>query len=338
VSSETGRAEESEDLVTFDVAGQEFALPLAQVEEVLPAPAMVTALAHAEAVVLGLTAVRDTLLPLLSLRVLLGLASRPTANEREKVLVVKVEGMHVGLVADRARAIIAAESRLVDPVPPTLAARVGGESRVRSIYRGEGGRRLISILSPQDLFREDVMQRLTANRPSVDVQHPRDTTTKRQEVIFLVFRLGDDEYGLPIDAVVEVARVPEQITRVPKTPKFLEGVVNLRGDILPVVDQRRRFDMPPGEKTAVRRLVVVTTGRHRAGLIVDGVSDVLRSGAEAVEPAPQLTDDTSRLVRGVINLEASSRIVLVLDPTELLTRAERGLLDKFKAERPRTDA
>ena len=59
-----------------------------------------------------------------------------------------------------------------------------------------------------------------------------------------MFRLGDDEFGLPIDAVDEVARVPDQITRVPKTPKFLEGVVNLRGEVLPVVDQRRRFDMP----------------------------------------------------------------------------------------------
>ena len=59
-----------------------------------------------------------------------------------------------------------------------------------------------------------------------------------------MFRLGDDEFGLPIEAVDEVARVPDQITRLPKTPKFLEGVVNLRGEVLPVVDQRRRFDMP----------------------------------------------------------------------------------------------
>ena len=65
----------------------------------------------------------------------------------------------------------------------------------------------------------------------------------------MVFRLGDDEFGLPIEAVDEVARVPDQITRLPKTPKFLEGVVNLRGEVLPVVDQRRRFDMPALEQT-----------------------------------------------------------------------------------------
>ena len=337
-SAETGYAQKTESLVTFDVAGQEFALPLAQVQEILPAPATVTALAHSEPVVLGLTAVRNTLLPLLSLRGLLGLAARERSDERQKVVVVKIEGLHVGLVADRARAIIAAESHLVDPIPPALAARVGGESRVQSVYRAESGQRLISILSPQHLFREHVMQSLAANRPSQQGDDVHRATTDTKELIFLVFRLGGDEYGLPIDTVVEVARVPEQITRVPKTPKFLEGVVNLRGEVLPVVDQRRRFDMPAREKTEGQRLIVVTTERHRAGVIVDGVSDVLRSRADAVQPAPELTNETSRLVHGVINLETSNRIVLVLNATELLTRAERGLLDKFKAERERTGA
>ena len=61
---------------------------------------------------------------------------------------------------------------------------------------------------------------------------------------FVVFRLGSEEFGLPIEAVDEVALVPERLTRLPKTPKFLEGVINRRGMVLPVVDQRRRFEMP----------------------------------------------------------------------------------------------
>ena len=335
---ETRAAEETETLVTFDVAGQEFALPLTDVEEIIPAPASVTALAHSEAVVLGLTAVRDTLLPLLSLRALLGFPLQQTAPDREKVLVVKVAGARVGLVADRARAVMAAEIRLLDPVPPALAARTGGESRIRAVYRAEAGRRLISILSSQQLFRDDVMQKLAAEQRSQNGQDLAAEPSAAHELTFLVFRLADDEFGLPIETIAEVARVPDQITRLPKTPKFLEGVVNLRGEVLPVIDQRRRFDMPPLAKLDGRRLVVVKTERHRAGVIVDGVSGVLRSSPGAIEPAPQLTDETSRLVRGVINLPASSRIVLLLDPMELLTRAEQGLLDKFEAQQHRTGA
>lgn len=328
----------AEMLVTFDVAGQEFALPLTDVQEIIPAPATVTAVAHSEAVVLGLTAVRDTLLPLLSLRGLLGFPAQQAAPEREKVLVVKVGGTRVGLVADRARAVLSADPRRLDPVPPALAARTGGESRIRSVYRGESGRRLISVLSPQQLFRDDVMQKLGAAQPPPGGHQEPVQPIDRQELICLVFRLGEDEFGLPVEAVVEVARVPDQITRLPKTPKFLEGVVNLRGEVLPVIDQRRRFDMPRAEDLAGRRLIVIRTERHRAGVIVDGVSDVLRASVSAVEPAPALTDETSRLVRGVINLPSSNRMILLLDPMELLTRAERGLLDKFEAQRQRMDA
>ncbi len=331
-------ADETETLVTFEVAGQEFAFPLPEVQEIIPAPASITALAHSDAMVLGLTAVRDTLLPLLSLRILLGFASQQTEPERQKVLVVKVGGTRVGLVADRARAILAADARLVDPIPAALAARMSGESRIRSVYRAEAGRRLISILSTQQLFREDVMDKLGAGQRSRTERAEPLSSTARQESSFLVFRLGDDELGLPIDAVVEVARVPDQITRLPKTPEFLEGVVNLRGEILPVIDQRRRFDMAPCPDSAARRLMVVKTEHHRAGVIVDSVSGVLRSSASAVEPAPELTDEVSRLVRGVINLASSNRIVLLLDPMELLTRAEKGLLDKFAAQQRRTGA
>jgi purine-binding chemotaxis protein CheW len=332
----TNSAATIEMLVTFEVAGQEFALPLAAVEEILPAPADITAVARAEAAVLGLTTVRSRLLPLLSLRTLLGFAAPTAADDRQKVVVMKLGDSRVGLVADRARAIVAADSALVDPLPPVLVARTGGESRIRSVYRGEGGQRLISILSPEQMFRNEVMQRLTGIDQGANADQGSSTPAGK-ELVFLVFRLADDEFALPIDTVVEVAHVPEQITRVPRTPKFLEGVVNLRGEVLPIVDQRRRFEMPSLDATATRRLVVVRTARHRAGLIVDGVSDVLRTTAAQIKPPPDLTDATSRLINGVLNLEQSQRIVLLLDPAELLTRAEQGLLDTFQASRKKAN-
>ncbi len=324
--------EAAEMLVTFDVAGQEFALDMATVREVLPAPAARTAVPRAEALILGVTSLRGALLPLLSLRALLGFPAAHAPGLREKVIVMNVAGAQVGLVADRARAIVAAEPDLVDPVPAVLSSRMGGESRIRAIYRGEGGRRLISILAPEQLFREEVMQRLNAQRDRKDMSTRQAVEVKDNMFDFLVFRLGEDEFGLPIEAVEEVAQVPIQITRVPKTPKFLEGVINLRGTVLPVIDQRRRFDMSSSAQSRRRRLVVVRTHQHRAGLIVDAVPDVLRISEASVEAAPDLTEGIARLVRGVINLHQSNRIVLLLDPSELLTRAERGLLDKFQAE------
>lgn len=325
-----GETADHQKLVTFEVAGQEFALALEAVREIVPAPDGVAEVPHSEALVLGVMAYRDTLLPLLSLRGLLGFGPGAGRDGREKVLVAAVGGVLVGLVADAMRSIVAADPALVEPTPAMLAARMGGEAQIASIYRGEGGARLISILAPDQLFREDVMARLgqSGDLTASPVEAAEAAGETRQ---LLVFQLGGEEFALPIDVVDEVAQAPEQVTRLPKTPAFLEGVINLRGAVLPVIDQRRRFDMPPAPNREGRRLIAVRTSDRRAGLIVDSVSDVLRIPDAAIEPAPDLAGEVTRLVHSVVNLEATGRMVLLLDPSELLTRAERGLLDAFQA-------
>lgn len=333
VSHETTAADDRQKLVSFDVAGQEFALALDVVREIVPAPETIVALPHSETLVLGMASYRDSLLPLLSLRGLLGLPAAAQRDGREKVIVTAVGGALVGLLADRMRDIVPADADLIEPTPAMLAARTGGEARIRAIYRGEGGQRLISILDPEQLFRRDVMARLGhADSTARPAQTPDET--EAEDLLFLVFRLGDDEFGLPIAVVDEVARAPDQVTRLPKAPAFLEGVINLRGEVLPVVDQRRRFDMRPATETEGRRLIVVRTDRHRAGLIVDSVSEVLRSRADAIEPAPDMTGEATRLLHGVINLQEAGRLILLLDPAELLSRTERGLLDAFQTPEP----
>jgi purine-binding chemotaxis protein CheW len=329
IATKAAEAEaERETFVSFDVAGQEFALELGVVQEIIALPDAVAVAPRVEAVVAGVMVLRDRLLPLLSMRELLGFAPAPISEVRAKVLVASVGGGLVGLIADHARAVISADPALIDPLPPVIQARSGGEARIKSIYRGEGGQRLVSILEPGQLFRGDVMKRLGEARDASRPQPQIDEASEERK--FLVFRLGEDEFALPVEAVVEVARAPDRVTRVPKAPKFLAGVINLRGAVVPVIDQRQRFDVPRLEQGDGGRLVVVQTGRHRAGLIVDSVSEVLGTTADAIKDAPDLTADIARLVIGVVNIEAEGRILLILDPAELLTRAERGLLDKFE--------
>ena len=119
---------DTEVLVTFDVADQEYALGLDAVREIVPAPDNVTTVPRAEAVVVGMMPYRGQLLPLLSLRGLLGFANAAERTGREKVVVACVGGTLVGLMADRARAIVSAERRLIDPLPSAS----GGSHRRRS--------------------------------------------------------------------------------------------------------------------------------------------------------------------------------------------------------------
>lgn len=325
-----GANDERRPLVSFEVAGQEFALDLGSVQEIIDAPAGRATLPASDGAVLGVASFRGSLLPLLSLRGLLGFAEPLELTGREKVVVARIGPALVGLMADRMRTLFAADTDSIEEVPPVLAARIGGEARVTAIFRGEGGRRLVSLLEPRTLFKEEVMQRLGAARSAAPASTDETKQERGEERQFVVFRLADDEFALPIEAVNEVARVPEQITRVPKTPKFLEGVINLRGEVLPVVDQRRRFDMPVMTDGRGRRLLVVRTAQHRAGLIVDSVSEVMRCFADEIDAAPTLTGEKVRLVQGVVSIDGAGRIVLVLDPAELLTRTERGLLDALE--------
>ena len=112
--------------------------------------------------------------------------------------------------------------------------------------------------------------------------------------------------------------------------------MSFRGDILPVVDQRRRFDLPLRVGDASRRVIVVRSDRHRAALIVDSVSEVLSNRRGEMDPAPDFMGEGTRLVVGVINLQAAARMVMVLDPAELLSRNERGLLDAFDPDSAET--
>jgi purine-binding chemotaxis protein CheW len=321
-------AAEREIFVTFDVAGQEFAIDLGLVQEIIALPAVIAAAPRAEAAVAGMMAFREQLLPLLSMRELLGFAPAPVSEMRAKIIVASIGSGLVGLVADRARAVIAADPRLIDPTPAVIQARSGGEARIKSIYRGEEGRRLVSILAPEQLFRGDVMKRLGEVRDAFAPQPQIDRVSGSGSFwCFGSARTSSDCRWRRWSKW----RAPDRITRLPEAPRFLEGVINLRGAVVPVIDQRKRFDMPRLEQGDGRRLVVVQTGRHRAGLIVDSVSEVLRTTAHAVKDAPDLTEDIARLVTGVVNIEAEGRILLILDPAELLTRAERGVLDKFES-------
>jgi purine-binding chemotaxis protein CheW len=143
-----------------------------------------------------------------------------------------------------------------------------------------------------------------------------------EEEQFVIFRLAREEYGVPIAAVQEIVRVPEEMTRLPKAPAFIEGVVNLRGAVLPVIDQRMRFDLDDIERNDRQRIMVFLIAGVRTGFIVDSVSEVLKIPGDAIGPAPALSEEQRRLISRVANLESKKRIILLIDADHLLDQHE----------------
>jgi purine-binding chemotaxis protein CheW len=173
---------------------------------------------------------------------------------------------------------------------------------------------------------------------------------EEKEIVQLAsFLVGDGWYALDIMRIKEIIQ-PQPITRVPKAPPFIEGVIELRGAILPIVDLRKRFDLeptPPGRST--KYLIVALEGldprgqpnrtptRWVVGLVVDGVREVLRVARDEIRPAPAMAvGESSRYFSGVC--PHRDQIVMVLDLDAVLSSTERislaGLAQESVAPRP----
>jgi purine-binding chemotaxis protein CheW len=314
-------------LVSFDLGGQEYALPLDRVREIIQLPKQVAEMARSEAAVLGVVTLRDSLLPLVSLRALLGLPPIAAA-EAGKVVVLPLGRGAVGVVADRTREILHVDQDAIDPAP-ALLTRGEGDAEIASICRLDRGRRLVAVLSPDRLFRSDLIRRLLSEQASEDSETIQEDGSQMADEQFIVFRLGNQEYGLPIAAVDEIARRPDQVARMPKAPAFVDGVMNLRGAVMPIIDLRRRFDIVSDVPSASRRILVLSVGGGKTGFVVDGVSEIMRIPEDAIRPAPEITSEQMRLIGRVANLEAQDRMILLIDPEQLLDRIETDLLAEF---------
>ena len=142
----------------------------------------------------------------------------------------------------------------------------------------------------------------------------------------VVFELANENYGLDISAVEGIIKM-QAITKMPQAPSFVEGVTNLRGTVVPVIDLRKRFGIVSLDHTKDTRIVVVYMEKTKIGMIVDGVSEVLRIPEEAIEPTPPMVSNVNTaFIRGIAKLE--NRLVTLLDLSKVLSLEEQAILSK----------
>lgn len=137
------------------------------------------------------------------------------------------------------------------------------------------------------------------------------------ELLQLVsFKIGSEEFGVDILKVQEINRMVE-ITKVPQAPMYVEGVINLRGKVIPIVDLRKRFNLEVKEYDKDTRIVVVDISGNIMGMVVDSVSEVLRLPSDTIEPPPEIvTGINSEYIKGVAKLE--DRLLIFLDLSKVI--------------------
>lgn len=327
---------DEDQLVSFMVDGQEYAFPIGDVQEIVQLPEAITPVPNSPGHVLGVTTLRSRILPLVSLRALFGMHDQALSDANKVVVVSVADGdrgrASVGVVMDMVKAVLRVNRALVEPVPTSLG-QSGGNGDIRSICRLEDGRRLVSVLRAEGMFDLEELRSIRGdegNENDTDQEEKIMATEAGDDAQFVIFRLMDEEYGVPVEAVREIVRVPEQLTRVPRTPGFVEGVINLRGTVLPVIDQRRRFGLDEVERSDRQRIMVFTIDGRDTGFIVDSVSEVRRIATGAISLAPELSGERGRVVQRVANLHDQRRMILLLDMTCLVDAEEDDALTHFE--------
>jgi purine-binding chemotaxis protein CheW len=324
------------EMVSFVVDGQEYALPIDEIQEIVQASDAVSRVPNADSRVVGVMDLRGRLLPLVSLRRVFGL-DQAELDESSRIVVVPLQetatgaAYAVGVVMDTVREVLRVPRELVDDLPG-FVARDGSTTEIESVCRLEDGNRLVSVMSAERLFGESGL------RAAIEAHYEGDQETAEMtsdevdlewdddDDQLVVFRVDGEEYCLSVDAVQEIIRVPEQLIHVPKSLDFVEGLVNLRGSVLPVIDLRSRLGLLRGERDDLQRIVVVIIDGVRTGFIVDAVAEVLKLPADTLEQTPELSEEQAALISRVANLTEAGRMLLVLDHAELLGAGERDAI------------
>jgi purine-binding chemotaxis protein CheW len=183
----------------------------------------------------------------------------------------------------------------------------------------------VSVISTENLFRHSAIKE-ALNTVSEQTQSTEEGTAGEvaadDDEQVVVFRLGAEEFGVPIENVQEIVRVPDVLTHVPKAPAAVEGVINLRGSVLPVIDLRRRLGLATAERNDGQRIVVFLIRGVRTGFIVDAVAEVLKVPRRFIEPAPRLSNEQATLLARMANLEKQKRMLQLIDPAHLLGEGE----------------
>ena len=143
------------------------------------------------------------------------------------------------------------------------------------------------------------------------------TSGERQ---FVTFRLADGEYGIPINEIQEIDR-SSKMTRIPRSPPYVDGVTNLRGEVIPVINARTRFHLSAREADEATRVIIIDVAGSKTGLLVDSVRQVLNIHPDDIAPPPPSLSSgiEQRYIAGIGKVDGGKRMVVLLDVTRIVT-------------------
>lgn len=307
---------DEEQLVSFLLDKEEYAIGIMQVKEIIRAPQIVK-VPNCEDYIEGVVSIRNNLLPIINLRTYFGM-EHMDINDHTRILVVDMGNFTAGIMVDKISEVLRVPKTIIQP-PPRFSAQ--SNEQIKGVAKLNNGKRMILMLEPSKLISADEISGIDG----VDGTYEQDSDEKsmtRQlldEEQLVTFKIDSEEYGVKIANVQEINRLTE-VTKVPRAPFFIDGIVNLRGNVIPVLNLRRLFKLPDKQVNDATRIIIVDLNGKRTGIVVDSVSEVLRFDKSLIEAPPDVLSNGVDMdyVEGVAKLDGGKRIILILDISKIL--------------------
>ncbi|MGJ5813662.1 chemotaxis protein CheW [Paludibaculum fermentans] len=254
-------------------------------------------------------------------------------QEDQRIIVVDAEGLVLGLVVDHVHEVLNVPKSLMEP-PPRITSSGGME--LSGVAKLDDGSRLIMMLDVGNLMKDQKLRdvqgsslQATEGKKAGEICKSGAGSQDLSEIQLVTFMLGPEEYGIPISQIQEIDRL-SRITKVPKAAEFIEGITNLRGEVIPVLDTRKRFDLevkPADDRT---RIIIVDLGGVKTGLVVDSVREVLNLAKKDIAPPPEGIGSgiDQQFISGIGKVDAGKRMIVLLDVERILSRQEQAQLSE----------
>ncbi|KNY26298.1 chemotaxis protein CheW [Pseudobacteroides cellulosolvens] len=325
IATSTKEMLEEEQLVSFMIGKEEYALNIMQVKEIIRVPEIVK-VPNCEHYIEGVVSIRNHLLPILNLRRYFGMED-DDLTDHTRILIVDMGNMTSGILVDKVTEVIRVPTSVIQPPPPVFYNADG--EQIKGIAKLNNGKRLLLLLEPTKLLSMDELSNIKSYQESSSEEETKSIERQLMDEEQLVtFKLDNEEFAIKITDVQEINRMTE-ITKIPRAPYFIEGIVNLRGNIIPALDLRKLFGLSDQEKTDSTRVIIVDVESKKTGIVVDAVSEVLRFEKSYIEAPPKILSSgiDTEYIEGVGKLDSGKRMILILSLRKVLKFNEKPSIE-----------
>lgn len=252
-------------------------------------------------------------------------------SEDQRALVVETGNMSIGFLVDWVDEVIRIPRSVIDETPALAASE---RKELKAVAKLDEGEKLIMIMDEAALISTETSKVLKTMKKEKDAEmgeSEQEKTLAQQsmdEVQLVTFSINREEYGIRIMQVQEINRAAE-ITSVPRAPEFVDGMTNLRGSVIPVINIRSLFGLEDREVDDRTRIIIVDIGGNKTGLRVDLVNEVLRLSKQDIETTPGIvtSNGINNYMEGVCKIDDGKRMVLMLNMEKILGENELRALN-----------